>query len=137
MLMRGKPFREWVAVYYDPKRTSEEKLVKVLHARRCGGAKVDRNEAPGLTVMNPCVGAGDVVQIRLDGKNKPAVSKVELPEEWELVGGPGGIVDSGGVRWITVRVPKGAEQGNRLLRLHPAEGKPIEVAVEVVRKVGE
>ena len=136
MLVRQKPFREWVTVYYDPERISEEKLQARLRERGCKSARLDREEGSSLTVMNPFVGPGDVVQVRFGGKDKQAVKKVELPEHWKLLGKPGGFVDEGGVRWFTVRIPEKADQGKRKLLLHFAKGDPIEAVVEVVRKVG-
>ena len=49
--------------------------------------QVDREEGKQITAMNPCVGAGDVVQIRVSGKDKSAVTKVELPEDWKVIAG--------------------------------------------------
>ena len=136
MLVRGKPFREWVTVYYDPKRISEEKLLQRLRERGCRSAKLDREAGSPVTVMNPFVGPGDLVQVRLGGMDKSAVKKVELPEGWKLAGKPGGFVDKDGVTWLTVWVPEGAKQGKQTVRIHPAEGDVIEAAVDVVRKVG-
>ncbi len=98
---------------------------------------MDREETGPVTVMNPCVGAGDVVQLRLDGKDKPVITKVELPNDWKLVGESRGFVASDGTTWFTVQVPEDAEQGKQTLRLHPAEGKVMEAAVEVVRRIGK
>jgi hypothetical protein len=136
MLVRSKPFREWVTVYYDPERITEEKLQARLRERGCRSAKLEREAGSPLTVMNRFAGPGDLVQIRFGGKDKPAVQKVELPVGWKLVGKPRGHMGEGGVRWFTVRLPAKADQGKQKLLFHPAEGDAIEAVVEVVRKVG-
>lgn len=136
MLVRGKPFREWVTVYYDPKRINEEKLLQRLRERGCKSAKLEREAHSPLTVMNPYAGPGDVVQMRLAGKGKQVVKKLELPEGWKPEGKPCGYVDSDGVTWITVRAPAKAKTGKQKLLLRTAAGEAVEAVVEVVRKVG-
>lgn len=134
MLVRMSPFREWIAVYYDPKRITEEKLLALLRERRCASAKVDRIETAPLTVMNPFVGPGDVVQLRVDTRKTPRVTKVKLPEDWAIVGKPGGSSGSEGLTYFTIQVPSKADLGKRKVILCIEEGEPLEATVEVVQR---
>jgi hypothetical protein len=136
MLVRGNPFREWIAVYYDPARITEEKLVELLRKRRCPSARLDRAGEGPLTVMNPSVGPGDVVQMCLAAEKNPGIDKVTFPDDWKLVGGPGGFSDPDGVTWFTVKVAAEEKQGKHEVVLHPREGDPLKASIEVVRKHG-
>ena len=62
MLVRSKPFKEWVTVYFDPDKMSETKLLQLLRERRCPRAALDResgevyinelNSMPGFTATS-------------------------------------------------------------------------------------
>jgi hypothetical protein len=104
MLIRESSLREWIAVYYGPAKISEEKLLKLVRERRCPQSTVERTEGSPLTVMNPQVGPGDVVQLRLAAEAKQTVQKVELPDGWSLVGEQEGFMDGDGVTYFTIRV---------------------------------
>ncbi|MFK7852146.1 MAG: hypothetical protein AB8D78_14310 [Akkermansiaceae bacterium] len=135
MLVRYKPFREWIAVYYDPKLITEEKLGDYLRERRCGSAKLEREESSPLTVMNRIVGIGDLVQLRISAGGTSSIKKVALPEGWKLVGEPSGTRDSSGVTYLTVRVPAKEKFATYSILLHPNEGDPLKAEVEVVNKM--
>ena len=64
-LLRNNPFREWVTVYFDPTKITEEAILKLLRERRCPRAEQVRADGKPLTVMNPFIGPGGVVQIRV------------------------------------------------------------------------
>ena len=74
MLMRGKPFREWVAVYYDPAKTGEEKLLKLLREGRCPRSRLDREEGEAFTVMNPVVQGRPLDDVTMLLRNGVAMS---------------------------------------------------------------
>ena len=136
MLVRYEPFREWIAVYYDPKLTSEEKIAGFLRERRCPSAKLDRKEATPLTVMNRIVGGGDAVQIRIAAGENPGITKVDLPPGWKLIGEPSGFQDPDGTTFFTIRIPAREKYATHTILLHPKEGDALKAEVEVVQKAG-
>lgn len=136
MLVRPGTFHEWIAVYYDPKLITEEKLGQLLRERRCPTAKLDRDETSPLTVMNRAVGPGDLAQLRIDAGKNPGITKVELPVGWQVVGEAGGFRAPGDVTYFTIRIPKKEKFGIHPILLHPKEGEPLKAEIEVVQKAG-
>ncbi len=80
MLVRDNPFKEWVTVFYDPDQISEEKLLSLLRERRCPKATLDRPGDGKLTVMNPYVGAGGIVQFKTISRPTAKLSTSPCPK---------------------------------------------------------
>ncbi|MFT5109291.1 MAG: hypothetical protein ACI9UA_004938 [Pseudoalteromonas tetraodonis] len=64
--------------------------------------------------MNPSVGAGGILQLRIAAGKNPGIEKVELPKDWKLVGDPAGFRDPDGVTYFTVRASADAKKGKHL-----------------------
>lgn len=136
MLVRSSPFREWVNVYYDPTQINEAKLLKLLRARRCPKAALDRPQAAPLTLMNPAVGPGGIIQLQVSPETALEIQRTELPPEWKLIGPAKQKVAAKATIYLSVQVPADSKHGKFPIRLHPVTGGPLEATAEVVRKVG-
>ena len=87
--------------------------------------------------MNPQVGPGDLVQLRLAAEGKNTVQKVEVPAGWSLVGAQEGFTAPDGVTYFTIQVARKEKAGIQKLRLIRNDGaQPFEPEIEVVRKMG-
>jgi hypothetical protein len=135
MLVRQKPFKEWVAVYYDPDATNEEKLLKLLRARRCPRASVDRVDHEKFTAMNPFVSEGEVVQLRIADMPKDESPDLVLPAGWRAIGDAIGFSDKAGRNFISIQVPAKSEQKKYKVSLKISEVEMLETDIEVVRNV--
>lgn len=131
MLVRNKPFGEWVTVYYDADETTEKALLALLRTRRCPKAALIRTEGRAATVMNPFVAPGDTVQVRIAPGRRDALGAMTLPDGWKVGGGKnGGPVEEG----VSIQVPREAAQGEAVLDLRIGD-RSVKLAVTVVRKV--
>lgn len=135
MLLRRKPFREWITVYYDPAKTDEAKLLKILHSKRCKSSKVDRTASEKFTAMNKYASEGELVQLRIADAPKDQVPELDLPTGWEIFGDKNGYRNENGETFISVKVPLKAEQKNYTISLKGADGKGLETQVGIVRKI--
>lgn len=135
MLVRNKPFKEWVTVYYDPEKTNEEKLLKLIRAKRCPRASQVRVANEKFTAMNPFTSEGEIVQLRIADVPKDKAPELVLPEGWKVFGDAKGFPDSKGKTYISVQVPAKAKQQAYKIGIRISEDKKLETEVEVVRKV--
>jgi len=134
MLVRDTPFREWVTVYFDPKQTSEDKLLSLLRERRCPKATLDRSPNDKFTVMNPYVGPGGIVQIKTTSPPDDPPPRVTLPEGWKMVGPETGVIDKQeGATYFSVQVPATTKPGTCSIGIRSPKLGILEASVEVVR----
>ena len=140
MLVRNKPFKEWITVHYDPKKTSEDKLLKLLRERRCPRATLDRNDDGVLTAMNPYVARDGIVQVRLDSPTHKKHYTLTLPEGWRLIGNKDGVYaedrDEDDGAYFAIQVPAYLKQGEFTIEARHANGPVESTTVEVVREIG-
>jgi len=137
MLVRSKPFREWVTVYFDPAKVSEEKLLRLLRERRCPRASLDRKTDDKLTAMNPFVGPGGVVQLQVPQLPDGHAPGVDLPADWKLVGPETGVAGKDGKLYLSVQVPAKVEAKKYTLGVSVPKHRTVQTEVEVVRRVGD
>ena len=114
-LLRRVPFGEWVTVYFDPKKHTEEQLLARIRATRCPRAQ--HVTAPGI--RTPFVAAGDVVQL----ETTSTITRIEAPDGWKPVVGTANI-----------QLPKDAK--STTLTAHLADGKTLTAKVNVVSRIG-
>ena len=137
MLVRNSPFKEWVTVYYEPEKITEEKLLELLRKRRCPRSALDRTPGDKLTVMNPYVGPGGIVQLQIapSPANRPFQPK--LPEGWKIVGPATGAEGEDGKSYMSIQVPDQAKAASYTLTVKTGDKQTTAAAVEVVRRVGK
>lgn len=135
MLVRMDPFKEWVTIYFDPEKMTEEKLLELLHERRCKSSQLDRVDHQDFMAMNPFVSAGEIAQIRISQANRDALSKVTLPDGWKVVGDANGVSHKDGNIYLSLKVPEKAEQKRYSIEVTLADKKVIKTTVEVVRRI--
>ena len=139
MLVRNKPFKEWVTVYFDPKKTSEKKLLKLLRERLCPRSELDRGEDKVLTAMNPFVGPGGIVQLRLASPKHKKSYSFSLPEGWQVTGNKEGVShedrDEDDGAYYSVRVPANAKAGKHDIKVALPSGQTETITVEIVRRI--
>ena len=136
MLLRQKPFKEWITVYYEPGKITEDRLLKLLRERRCARARLDRAEAVPVTVMNPQVGPGDLVQLRVSPELKAAAGHLSLPKGWKVVGNPSASKGTDGTTWFSIQTDVKTAPGTHGISLAREGEEAVALTVEVVRKVG-
>jgi hypothetical protein len=135
MLVRMKPFKEWINVYYDPETTSEAALLKTLHEKRCASATADQVVKDDLTVLNPFLSAGEIVQLRIAGVPKGKAIDVALPDGWKVVGDSKGFSGKDGKTYLSIQVPAKAAQKKYKVGVKIPDEKTLEAEIEVVRKI--
>ena len=131
MLVRNKPFGEWITVYFDPDKITEETLLALLKKKRCPRAAISRKEGMDATVMNPFVAPGDTVQVQLDPERRTQLRGMTLPNGWKVAGQKEGGPAEGD---LLIQVPQKAAQGEVELKLQFRD-RTIKVNVTVVRKM--
>ncbi len=136
MLFRRAPFKEWITVYYDPEKISEQKILKLLHQRRCKSSKLDRLENDKLTAMNPFASSGEIIQLRITGIPKNDGYKIKLPDGWKITGDANGVKHEDGKTYLSIKVPEKTPQKKYNIGLTLAEGGTLEIQVEIVRGIG-
>lgn len=137
MLVRNKPFEEWITVYYDPKSITEEKLLKLLRERRCKKSKPVRRENEQLTAMNPYASAGDIIKIRVGNPPKETAPQIILPEGWLIAGDKKGEQYPDGKTYLCIKVPEDAPQKKYNISLKTDTEKVINAEVEIVKAIGK
>jgi hypothetical protein len=134
MLVRDNPFKEWITVYFDPEQITEEKLLSLLRERRCPKATLDRPGEGKLTVMNPYLGAGGIVQFKTTSPPDGKALRVTLPEGWKWVGPESGSIDKEeGVTYFSAQAPAKASLGKCLISISSENAGEMKSSVEVVR----
>lgn len=137
MLVRNKPFKEWVTVYFDPEKIAETKLLQLLRERRCPRSALDRETGDKLTAMNPFVDPGGIIQLQVEPPPEGRQLQVNLPDEWKLVGNEKGVADKDGKLYFSVQVPAKAEAKKYTVGFSIPKLHTIQTEVEVVRRVGK
>ena len=81
MSVRHNPFGEWVIVYFDPQKTSELALLKLIREKGCSNAKhiLKKGESVALT---PIITPGDTALIQIQLKKDTTLTAPELPKGW-------------------------------------------------------
>jgi hypothetical protein len=131
MLVRNKPFGEWVTVYFDPDKITEETLLGLLKKKRCPKAATIRREGMDATVANPFVAPGDTVQVQVDPDRRTQLRGMSLPDGWKVAGHEEGGPAEGD---LLIQVPPKAAQGETELKLQFPD-RTVKVNVTVVRKM--
>ena len=83
--------------------------------------------------MNPIVAAGDVVQLRIDLAKASSLTVSEIPKAWRFEDGLRAL--KAGTNYLSVKVPRGADQQVSQIHLKDAAGTDYKFRVEVVRRV--
>ncbi|MEJ6699742.1 MAG: hypothetical protein QNL01_02110 [Akkermansiaceae bacterium] len=135
MLVRMKPFKEWIYVYYDPEKTSEAKLLKTLHENRCASATADQFVKDDITVLNPFLSAGEIVQLRITGVPKGKALDASLPDDWKVVGDSKGFSGKDGKTYLSIKVTPKVAQKKYKVGVKISDDKSLEAVIEVVRKI--
>lgn len=88
--VRPKPFGEWNIIYYNPKQTTPNSILRHLQATRCPQAELveDRVHKEGdlkLILKNPLVAYGDCFHFIVElPKERELQVSATLPSEWKL-----------------------------------------------------
>ena len=146
MAVRQRPFREWVVVYHDPKKTNLKALEARLREKGCPKAKLDvvpavKTGDVTIGIDNPFVTPGDcvLVEVRLpEGKAGRAI--VVAPETVKARAGPERRVKGGQTATVvalqtTKKTPAGKHAVSVKVKIGD-EVVTVPLTVEVVAKVG-
>lgn len=106
MLVRSKPFGEWLIVYYNPSEIQATTLLKLLRKRKCKKALIVKTEAQKIEILTPFAAAGDVVQLKMEKHKLASLKGMKLPTNWKVAG----IQTNDGI--ISLQIPKNAPQGD-------------------------
>ncbi len=136
MLVRMKPFKEWITVYFDPEKTSENKLLKLLQQRRCKSSKLARSENDKVTAMNPFASPGEIIQLRIAGTPEKNGFKITLPNGWKVTGDAKGVKHNDGKTYLSILVPEKTPLKKYIIGLALAGDKTLDTEVEIVRGIG-
>lgn len=132
MLLRRIPFAEWVVVYYDPEKTSVDKLLTNIRSDGCPRAK-HVEQAGQMRVMNPYLSPGDTVQIRIDVTEKSSWQISGLPKGWAMTDALADL--DVGEHFISLRTSPSARRKSYELDLQKVGGQSFPVKFELVSAV--
>ena len=129
-LIRRAPFAEWTLIYFDPKKTTPQKLLRQVQAANCPRATIDViKDSPAL---NPYLAGGDTLILPAKLSELTTLNAAELPEGWET---DIGSTFRTGMNEITVRVPQAAVMGRHEGKLTFENGQSVSFVAEIVRRV--
>jgi len=144
MLVRSRPFGEWVVAYYDSTKTDAAKLLERLRANGCKKAK--RNEPLSgrlndaeVTLFNPVVAPGDFLHIEVKLPDDASADvKIVPPDGWAVPDGAERSLKAGVTR-CDVQLPRDAKAGTQAVAFErTAQGgakQELKLNVDVVRRV--
>lgn len=119
-------------VFYDPSKTNEATLLKLIKNRNCPNARhIPDSQGHAL---NPIIAAGDPVQFQIkSAKPVELTAESRLPRGWQFAG-----QDSGGegIQIVTLKTPGNTQQGNADVELRFSDGKSVKTQIAVVRQIG-
>ena len=86
MQLRGRPFGEWILVYYDKSKITEEKLLNLTKNNGCKRAAVIRDQVvksgkSSALIINPYICPGDTVVLKINSDGSEKI-QLELPKGW-------------------------------------------------------
>ena len=86
MQLRRKPFGEWVLIYFDKTKITEEALLSLAKNKGCKRAAIIRDKKKDLgktsvTLMNPYICPGDSIALEISSDGSEKI-ELELPEGW-------------------------------------------------------
>lgn len=142
MLVRSRPFGEWVAVYYDREKTDANRLLERLRTSHCREARpvapaTGRLGEAEFAIMNPVLAPGDFLHVEARLPDGSALNvRITVPEGWTLPDGAARELKAGTTR-CDVQLPRDTKPGTRSLIFERVDqeggsGAKVELKVDVV-----
>lgn len=134
MQLRRKPFGEWILIYYDKSKISEEALLSFAKKRGCKraslikGKKIQSSNI-SAQALNPYLCKGDTAVIELSSNGLEKL-RLELPEGWS-----GSVPETiSGTETVFIRTPSNVKQGE--YKIHFKNGSEQQsVIFNIVEKI--
>lgn len=132
MSVRHNPFGEWVIVYFDPQKTSELALLKLIREKGCSNAKhiLKKGESVALT---PIITPGDTALIQIQLKKDTTLTAPELPKGWLVSSELNDL--KAGIHHLSIRTPSGTAKKKRVITLKDTAGTAYDFPIELVSRV--
>ena len=131
-LLRNSPFGEWVIIEFNPTKTNESSLLKIIRERKCPRANIVTTNKGTITNFTPVSVAGGNVE--LIAKHSPPdidIEKSKFPDRWKVVQF---IKLDDGIQLI-VQIPHKQKQGEQSLTITWQDGTSATTTVDIVREV--
>jgi len=132
MSVRYNPFGEWVIVYFDPTKTSEATLLKLIRAKGCPNAGLIRSKGQSIA-LTPIITPGDTALIQIQLAEESTLSASQLPKGWVISSGLANL--KAGTHHLSIRTPSGTAKKKQNVTLKDSEGSTYNFPIELVSRV--
>lgn len=132
MSVRYHPFGEWVIVYFDPEKTSEDALLKKIRNNGCPKAALVRGKKESIA-LTPIITPGDTALIQIQLEQDTSLTAIDLPEGWLISSELNNLEE--GTHLLSIRTPSRTAKKKRTITLKDDDGEDYEFHIELVSRV--